>query len=189
MAKQKDYDTAVIATDKNGKKTKYSSLKAASKATGLSERTIKSRAVNSGKSGKDKLIFEWVNPTTRKAFKAKQSRQKGNGWETTIVNKLKDIGYKGVMSSRSVNKRLDNSKVDIADELNELPIYIQAKNMASFPNYYKIERECNLKNKPFCIFYKKAYNDGTRSPEPLAIIPLEYFYKLISKNEHVPNPN
>ena len=31
------------------------------------------------------------------------------------------------------------------------------------------------------IKYKKAYNDGTRSPEPLAIIPLKYFYQLISK--------
>ena len=181
MSKQKKYNTAVIATDKNGNKTKYASLEAASAATGLSIRTIKSRAVNSGKSGKDKLVFEWCDNTTRRAFKAKQSKVKGNSWELDIVNQLKNIGYNGVCSARSQNKRLDNSKVDIADENNELPVYIQAKNLASFPNYYKIEKECPLKDKPFVIAYKKAYNDGTRSPEPLAIIPLKYFYQLISK--------
>lgn len=156
-------------------------MEAAAKATGLSERTIKSRAVNSGKSGKDRLVFEWVDATTKRAFKAKQSKNKGNAWELDIVNDLKNIGYLGVCSARSQNKRLDNSKVDIADENNELPVYIQAKNLANFPNYYKIEEECPLKDKPFIIAYKKAYNDGTRSPEPLAIIPLKYFYQLISK--------
>lgn len=98
-----------------------------------------------------------------------------------IVKNLKELGYSGVCSARSQNKRLDNAKVDIADENDELPVYIQAKNLANFPNYYKIEEECPLKDKPFVIAYKKAYNDGTRSPEPLAIIPLKYFYQLISK--------
>lgn len=156
-------------------------MEAASKETGLSERTIKSRAVNPGKTGKDKIKFEWVDSTTKRAFKAKQSKSKGNSWELDIVRALKEIGYSGVCSSRSQNKRLDNNKVDIADENNELPVYIQAKNLANFPNYYKIEEECTLKDKPFVIAYKKAYNDGTRSPEPLAIIPLKYFYQLITK--------
>ena len=97
------------------------------------------------------------------------------------MNSLKEIGYQGVCSARSLNKRLDNNKVDIADENDELPVYIQAKNLANFPNYYKIKEEFPLKDKPFMIAYKKAYNDGTRSPEPLAIIPLKYFYQLISK--------
>ena len=97
------------------------------------------------------------------------------------MNSLKEIGYQGVCSARSLNKRLDNNKVDIADENDELPVYIQAKNLANFPNYYKIKEECPLKDKPFMIAYKKAYNDGTRSPEPLAVIPLKYFYQLISK--------
>ena len=175
------YNTAVVATDKNGTKTEYESLEAAAKATGLSERTIKSRAVNPGKSGKDKITFEWVDPTTKRAFKAKQSKSKGNAWELQIVNDLKEIGYEGVCSARSQNKRLDNAKVDIADMNDELPVYIQAKNLANMPNYYKIEEECPLKDKPFVIAYKKAYNDGSRSPEPIAMVPLSYFYKLISK--------
>lgn len=147
----------------------------------MSVRTIRSRAVNQGKTGKDKIVFEWINPTTKRAFKAKQSKSKGNSWELDIVKDLKNIGYTGVCSARSLNKHLDNNKVDIADENNELPVYIQAKNLANFPNYYKIEQECPLKDKPFVIAYKKAYNDGTRSPEPLAIIPLKYFYQLINK--------
>ena len=182
MAKQnKKYNTAVFAIDKNGNKKKYKSLEEAAKETGLSERTIKSRAVNQGKTGKDKIRFEWVDNTTKRAFKAKQSKSKGNSWELDIVNSLKEIGYSGVCSSRSQNKRLDSNKIDIADENNELPVYIQAKNLANFPNYYKIEAECSLKDKPFISAYKKAYDDGTRSPEPLAIIPLKYFYQLISK--------
>ena len=181
MVKQKTYNTALIAIDKKGNKIQYSSLEEASKATGLAERTIKSRAVNQGKTGKDGTIFEWIDETTKRAFKAKQSKKKGNSFELQIVNDLKEIGYEGVCSSRSQNKLLDAAKIDIADTNNELPVYIQAKHLAVYPNYHKIEEDCPLKDKPFIIAYKKAFNDGTRSPEPLAIMPLKYFYQLISK--------
>ena len=57
MAKQRKYNTAVIATDKNGNKFKYKSLEEASEKTGLSVRTIKSRAVNSGRLAKINLYL------------------------------------------------------------------------------------------------------------------------------------
>lgn len=181
MSKQKKYNTAVIATDKNGNKTKYSSLEAAAKATGLSERTIKSRAVNPGKSGKDKLIFEWVDATTRRAFKAKQSKTKGHGFEYDVVKSLREIGYPETLTATGESKRMDGNKIDVYDPSGELPVYIQCKHTTNQPSYYKIAAECPLKDKPFVLAYRQAHNDGTRPPEPVAIIPLKYFYQLISK--------
>jgi len=170
----------VVAIDKNKNETEYPSLEEAAQATNLSARTIKSRATNEGKTSKDGYTFRWANPATKKSLQAKRSKAKGNAWELEIIKHLNAIGYECV-SSRSESKRLDDNKIDIVDIKGNLPVYIQAKNTVNMPNYYNIENECPLKDKPFCIAYKKAYNDGTLSPEPLAIIPLNYFYQLISK--------
>ena len=143
-------------------------------------RTIKGRCINYGKTGHDGNIFRWVDETTKKAFKAKQSRTKGNAFELKIVNDLKEIGY-DVCSSRSESKNLDDKKIDIFDRRGDLPVYIQSKHTASQPNYYKIEEECPLKDKPFIICWKKSFNDGTPSPEPVVILPYTYFLNLIKK--------
>ena len=84
-------------------------------------------------------------------------------------------------SSRSESKNLDDKKIDIFDKRGDLPVYIQSKFTSVQPNYYKIESECPLKDKPFAICWKKAFNDGTISPEPVVILPYTYFLNLIKK--------
>ena len=162
---------------KNGEQKIYASLEEAAADTGLSVRTIKSRCVNEGKTGRDGITFKWQNTTTKQAFKAKQSRSKGNQCERDVVHDLREIGY-DVYTSRSESKRLDDAKVDIAGEI---PYYIQIKHTATQPNYYKIEESCPLKDKPFCIVWKKAFNDGSRSPETIVMIPYSQFLTLIKK--------
>lgn len=127
------------------------------------------------------MTFRWVDPSTKRAFKAKQSRSKGNSWELEVANMLKGVGYEGIVSSRSESKRMDDAKIDLVDKNNELPVYVQCKCLATTPNYYAIESACPLKDKPFVIAWKKAYNDGTPSPEPLAMIPLNYLIQLLAK--------
>lgn len=60
---------------------------------------------------------------TKRSYKAKQSKRKGNGLELEIVHKLNELGY-NVCSSRSQNKVLDSQKVDICDMNGDLPLLI-----------------------------------------------------------------
>ena len=73
---------------------------------------------------------------------------------------------------------LDNAKIDICDDT--LPCYIQAKYTQNLPNYFTIESNCDRKDKPFCLAWKKAGKDGEQSPGTLMIIPIDYFYQLIT---------
>ena len=77
------------------------------------------------------------------------------------------------------DKTLDANKVDICDE--EVPCYIQAKYTQNMPNYFTIRDSCGLKDKPFVMCWKKAGKDGEPSPGTVAVIPIDYFYQLISK--------
>lgn len=144
---------------------------------------IKSRAnkPGSGQKSKVKITFEWANPAVRRSKLAKKNKTKGNGYELEIVHKLREIGYDGCMSSRSVNKIADANKCDICDPKNELPINIQAKYTQNLPNYFDIRDACSDKSKPFTLFWKKAGKDGGQSPGQIVLVPVEYFYELIKK--------
>lgn len=90
--------------------------------TGLSVQTLKIRA-NKNSVPKDGVRVEWLDPHTKKHYTAKRSKQKGSQLELDVIHKLNEIGYNTV-SSRSNSKLLDNSKVDVCDLDNRLPIYI-----------------------------------------------------------------
>ena len=57
--------------------------------------------------------------------------------------------------------------------------YIQAKHTANTPSISKLNKEVGLKDKPLAIFWKVANTQN----EEYVIIPKNYFYKLITKNE------
>lgn len=184
MAKKKlELNESVTASFKDGTSKTYSSVQEASADTGLSETSIKSRCnkPGSGSKSKDGITFIWADEHTRKSKNAKRSKHKGNNFELEVVNKLKEIGYSGCVSSRSVNKLADNNKIDIIDTNNELPINIQNKYTANTPSYFTIRDLCTDKSKPFVLFWKKATNDGTNSPGTVVMCPDWYFYELIKK--------
>lgn len=174
---KKQLNTSVKVTDKTGSSVVYETIEIASEMTGLSVQTLKIRA-NKNNVPKDGIKVEWIDPKTKKSYQAKRSKAKGSKLELDVVHKLNDIGYNTV-SSRSNSKMLDNSKVDIDDLDKNLPLYIQCKATMSVPSYFKIEEECPLKDKPFCIIWKKQISDG-QSPGTLAMVPIEVLWDYLT---------
>lgn len=129
--------------------------------------------------GKDKTSFRWLDDSTVRHYRAKNSKNKGSKLELDVIHKLNELGFNCV-SSRSQSKSLDNAKVDIYDMDGTLPTYIQCKATQQTPSYFKIKDECPLKDKPFTVIWKKQTNDNTNSPGTVAIIDVDFFYKLIS---------
>lgn len=174
-------NTSVTATYKDGKQETFNTIEEASEKTGLSVLSIKSRANKPGTGSKssDGITFIWADPATRKSLTAKKSKKKGSVFELEIVHKLKEIGYPNCGTTRNNSRALDASKIDIYDDT--LPCYIQAKYTQNIPNYFTIRDQCNLKDRPFCMAWKKAGKDGKQSPGTVMVIPIEYFYELITK--------
>ena len=53
------------------------------------------------------------------------AREKGHAYERQIIKELTELGYKGLKSSRSESRNLDDDKIDIAETSGHLPCYIQ----------------------------------------------------------------
>lgn len=170
---------SVEVTFKDGHKETFDNPELAANATGLSEASIKARCSREGTGKKDGIFCRWADEKTRRSKLAKKNKNKGSSLELEIVNKLKEIGYVGCVSSRSQSKRMDDAKVDIVDLEDKLPIYIQSKYTQNTPNYFGIKSECPLTDKPFTVIWKKATNDGTNSPGTIAMVDIDFFYKLL----------
>ena len=74
-----------------------------------------------------------------------------------------------------IEEEKDNNKVDIAGNC---PFAIQCKNTQNLPNYFTIRENCSDK-RPLALLWKKVGEVGSVSEGTLAIIPIEYFYKLL----------
>ena len=88
---------------------------------------------------------------TKRKRNPKNSRRRGNAYEVKIAKELQELGFLGVVTSRSESKRMDDSKVDLIDTENKLKCLLQLKLTQATPNYFKIRNECPIKDKPFCI--------------------------------------
>lgn len=174
---KKSLNTAVKITFKGGQTVIYNSIEEAEQMTNLSAQAIKIRA-NKGTTGKDGTLCEWIDPSTKRHYQAKRSKQKGSQLELDIVHKLNELGY-NTCSSRAQNKALDASKVDIYDIDGNLPILIQAKCTQTLPSYFKIKEECPIKSLPFTIIWKKQDKEGGNSPGTVAIIPVDVLWDYL----------
>ena len=181
---RKNLDLSCQITDKNGNITKYKTLELASQATGLSVAAIKIRCNKPNTKTKAGYQCESANRKTKRAYQAKKSKSKGGNWELQVIKDLTELGYKGLKSSRSENRNLDNAKIDIAETEDILPCYFQCKNTASTPNIEKITKECPKKDKPLVIMWKKAQAETKQ--HDFVMMPKEFFYTLLQsyKNEH-----
>lgn len=182
MKQKKELNESVEATYKDGTKQTFNSILEASEATGLSEASIKSRCSSgAGAKSKDGITFIWADEHTRRSKNAKKSKAKGSHFELEVAHALQGIGYPNVVSSRSESKSKDDAKIDLVDKDGLLECNIQCKYTANMPNYFTIRDACPDKDKPFCMAWKKAMNDGTNSPGTVFVIPAEYFYQLIKR--------
>ena len=175
----KELNTSCRITAKDGSYKEYNSIEEASLDSGLSIASIKIRC-NSGSIGKDKHKCEWLDEHTKRSFQARRSKNKGNGWETEIISNLKAIGFTDCVRSAGESKFADNNKIDILDRSGKLPINIQAKNTQNLPNYFEIRDACTDKTKPMILCWKKAAANGHNSPGSVAIVPIDFFYELLS---------
>ena len=181
--RKKQLNTSVIATFKDGSTKTFDTIEQASEFTNLAVNSIKSRAnkPGSGSKSKDGITFVWADVKVRRSKQASRNKTKGNSFELEIVHKLREIGYLGCKSARSVNKIADANKIDIVDTNNELPINLQAKYTQNMPNYFDIKDACDDKTKPFGIIWKKSGKNGEQSRGTVAVIDVDYFYKLLTK--------
>lgn len=178
MKSQKNLDTSVEITFKDGTVKITSSLEEASQVSGLSEAAIKIRcnkSRNGSSNKKDKINCKWINDTTFRSYQSKKSRNKGSGWEFEIVNRLKEIGYEDVCRAAAESKNLDNNKIDIAGSTE---CAIQAKHTQNLPNYFKIREACS-DLRPLALFWKKSADVGGISNGTVAVVDLDFFYELL----------
>jgi hypothetical protein len=110
-----------------------------------------------------------------------RNRTAGHNYERSIVRELKELGYKGVKSSRSESRNMDNSGVDIFDVTGALPIYIQCKSSITRPNYGLLLNNPDTPvDRPLVLFHKYTHRTDKRfcSTGEYVIIKKKDFLKL-----------
>lgn len=117
----------------------------------------------------------------KKKRNLKRNRTRGHDYERLIANELRELGFTGVVTSRSESKKMDDCKVDLMDPEGKLFFYPQLKTTINTPDYFGISKECPLKDKPFVIFWKKVKpTESTfRSEGEIIMMPKTFFYDLI----------
>lgn len=123
--------------------------------------------------------------TEQKPRSKSYSRTKGHSYETKIARELRELGYTGIVTSRSESKSTDDKKVDLIDTEDKFPYYVQLKCTQNTPAYHQISAECPLKDKPFILIWNKQVKKQTNicSAGEVVILPKEEFYKLIKLKE------
>jgi hypothetical protein len=116
----------------------------------------------------------------------KYSKRKGSSYERQIAKELRELtGNENITTSRASNKKLDSMKIDIHDEDNILPCYIQTKKTQSTPQIKKINTEVGKIDKPLAIFWniqeKKDGNINITSAGEYVIISKDFFYKILKQ--------
>ena len=110
-----------------------------------------------------------------------RNKAKGNEYERKIAQELRDLGFTGVVTSRSESKAMDNNKVDLIDKDNLLPCSIQLKKTVNTPQYFKIREESTVDPETFCLIWNRQEkaNVNFMSIGEVVMLPKSLFYKLI----------
>ncbi len=110
-----------------------------------------------------------------------RNKAKGNEYERKIAQELRDLGFSGVVTSRSESKAMDNNKVDLIDKNNQLPCFIQLKKVMNTPQYFKIREESTVDPEKFVLIWNRQEkaNVNFMSVGEVCMIPKSLFYELI----------
>jgi hypothetical protein len=120
-------------------------------------------------------------PKKKRTRSKSYSRNKGHAYETRIARELRDLGFTGVVTSRSESKAMDDNKVDLIDKDGKLPAMIQLKSTQSIPSYFKIRSESTVNPEDFVIIWSKQEKRDVNivSVGEAVIMDKQLFYKLI----------
>ena len=114
------------------------------------------------------------------------NRNRGNGYERTIVKELKELGYDAV-TSRAESRNMDNRGIDIFSPpycSNPLPVHIQCKNTVINPHYEDLLTSELLPNdKPTVVVHRKTKKANTRfvTQGDYVLMKKSDFYNIIEK--------
>ena len=119
----------------------------------------------------------------KKSRNLKRNRARGNAYEVQIAKELRDLGFTGVVTSRSESKSMDDRKVDLVDVENKLFFNPQLKATINTPDYFGILNSCPFKDKPFVKKKKKIKpTESTfRSVGEVVMIPKDFFFFFFKK--------
>ena len=111
------------------------------------------------------------------------NRRRGNSYETKIAKELREIGFTGVVTSRSESKSMDDNKIDLIDKNGRLPFYPQIKKTIATPQYFKIRKESTVNNEKFVLFWNKQVSKEKNiiSEGECVILDKKFFYELLKK--------
>lgn len=131
----------------------------------------------------EETVEEVLEEKPKRKRNGAYAKRKGNSYELKIIKELMSLGYKGLKSSRSESKALDNDKIDIAETQDKLPCYIQCKCTKVTPSMSQIMKDCPRKDKPLVIIWNKQVSKEVNmaSEGEYALLPKDFFYELIKK--------
>ena len=121
--------------------------------------------------------------TSKKKRSGAYNKRRGNSYETKIAKELRELGFTGVVTSRSESKRADDNKIDLIDTENKLPFYPQLKRTINTPQYFKIREESTVDPEKFVLFWNKQEAKETNicSVGECVILDKKFFYELIKQ--------
>lgn len=110
-----------------------------------------------------------------------RNKAKGSEYERKIAKELRDLGFDGVVTSRSESKAVDNNKVDLIDTENKLPCFIQLKRTVNTPQYFKIREESTVDSEKFVLIWNRQEKANVNfvSVGEVVMLPKTLFYELI----------
>lgn len=110
-----------------------------------------------------------------------RNKAKGSEYERKIAKELRDLGFTGVVTSRSESKAMDNNKIDLIDKDNKLPCFIQLKRTQTTPQYFKIREESTVDPEKFVLIWNRQEKANVNfvSVGEVCMIPKSLFYELI----------
>lgn len=89
---------------------------------------------------------------TKKTRSSSYSKTKGNAYECQIAKELRELGFTGVVTSRSESKNTDDNKVDLIDKTGKFKWAVQLKKTQNIPSYFDIRESSTVDNKDFILF-------------------------------------
>lgn len=109
------------------------------------------------------------------------SKKKGSSYECKIAAELRELGFSGIVTSRSESKSADDNKIDLIDKDGLLPWAIQLKCTQQTPSYFKIRKESTVNDKDFILFWNKQEKKEVNicSVGEVVMLDKQLFYELI----------
>lgn len=121
-----------------------------------------------------------------KKKKSNRNRNAGNGFERTIAEKLRTLGFVHVVTTRSESRSRDGQGIDLMnkdeDKVGRLPYNIQCKNMCSKVDYHKLLNSMpKVPNSINVVFHKFTEKRGTtfHPKGQYAILNLDDFMQIM----------